>query len=285
MAGVRAFPGLIWFWGFKLFCEFKHPRIWPLKRLRTLVRLLAGTPRVPRTQGSPKETPKIIWMFWAQGWGAAPALVKACRDSWVARNPGWDVRLLDAKSIEGKMEFDYPLAGKTLTPTNYANLLRLTLLSREGGVWVDATTYCHAPLDAWLPQLLTSGVFVYEKKKTTVADWIVAAQPHHPLIKGWKEYEYRYWRYARDQWRYFWPHYLFEYLFFLSPRMRAEYRRMPRISSNPMYEAQWYFKKGGRDTETFIARLMNEDAPISKLDWRMEVPEGMLSRMRASFGG
>ncbi len=272
-----------WYWGFKAFCEVKHPRIWPLRKLRSFVRLLKGSKPAPQVWGAPQETPKIIWMFWAQGWEGAPVLVKACRDSWIARNPDWEVRVLDSKSIEGKMEFDYPLTGKTLTPTNYANVLRLTLLSKEGGVWVDATTYCNTPLDAWLPAKLISGAFVYEKPKTTVADWLVAAKPNHPLINGWKAYEYRYWRYAKNQWRYFWPHYLFEYLIFLSPSMVREYRNMPRVSSDPVYAAQWYFKKGGREAETFMQHLTNDNAPLSKLDWRMELPPDMLGRMRESF--
>ena len=38
---------------------------------------------------------KIIWIYWHQGWGNAPEIIKICKKSWIKKNPEWDVRALD----------------------------------------------------------------------------------------------------------------------------------------------------------------------------------------------
>lgn len=43
--------------------------------------------------------PKIIWMYWEQGWDRAPLLVQACKKSWEYYNDDWEVRTLDRKSV------------------------------------------------------------------------------------------------------------------------------------------------------------------------------------------
>jgi mannosyltransferase OCH1-like enzyme len=46
---------------------------------------------------STKNIPKTVWILWFQGISDAPFLVKKCIDSWVEKNPEWDVILLDKK--------------------------------------------------------------------------------------------------------------------------------------------------------------------------------------------
>ena len=46
-----------------------------------------------------------------------------------------------------------------LPPQKTANLIRLYLVSRYGGVWADADCYCVRPLDDWLPSHLDGGFF------------------------------------------------------------------------------------------------------------------------------
>ena len=272
---------ILWFYGFRAFYNVKHPVLAPLRILRKVAGRLGGH-RDVLAKGDllPRTVPKKIWIFWAQGWDNAPPLVKLCRDSWTANNPNYEINLLSQDDIVQYVTLDYSLEGKKLTPTNYSNILRLSILSKYGGVWVDATTFCSAPLDSWVPFIMQSGFFAFEKPKTTVADWILVAEINNPLIVCWEKYVKLYWKFAFEQGPYFWPHYLFEYMLMYEQGVRSIWSRTPRISSDGPYEAQRFFKAGNTDMDIFTGILLGKKSPLQKLDWRMDVPEAVISKIR-----
>ena len=57
--------------------------------------------RVTRTvsnlgeQTPPGKVSRIIWVMWLQGLDSAPHAVRECYNSWVTRNPDWQVVFLD----------------------------------------------------------------------------------------------------------------------------------------------------------------------------------------------
>src|SRR6266508_5083058 len=90
-----------------------------------------------------------------------------CLRSWKIRNPGWRVvELSDANLSE---YIDQESLAKIRGLSNiiivkFANLIRLYLISRHGGVWADATCFCCKPLDDWLPDYLGSGFFAFRRR-------------------------------------------------------------------------------------------------------------------------
>src|ERR1700691_1037199 len=92
--------------------------------------------------------PKTIWFLWFQGLDQAPAVVRKCHESWVARNPGWRVVMLDDTTLGAFASVDYAAGNiSRLSRQHKSDLLRLDLISHHGGVWVDATCFCVQPLD------------------------------------------------------------------------------------------------------------------------------------------
>lgn len=129
--------------------------------------------------------PKIIWVFWAQGEAEAPHVVRRCLDRMRALNPGWDVRILSDQNVAQYVDMS---DAKDWFPHRYqANLLRLRLLAVHGGVWMDATTWCHRPLDDWLPMLAASGFFCFDNPgpDRIWASWFLAAAPGNPILAAW----------------------------------------------------------------------------------------------------
>ncbi|HMM00276.1 MAG TPA: capsular polysaccharide synthesis protein [Bacilli bacterium] len=94
------------------------------------------------------ENKKInVWIFWWQGVNSAPEIVKKCVDS-IYRNfspLSFNVFLITSENI--KEYCDFPsyiyskLASKKITLTHFSDLIRANLLSRHGGLWIDATVY------------------------------------------------------------------------------------------------------------------------------------------------
>jgi hypothetical protein len=134
---------------------------------------------------SAENIPRIIWFAWFQGLDNAPYVVRKCHESWVARNPGWQVMSLDAKTLPDFATVDYSrpgIAGQSLQ--HRAGLLRLDLLAHHGGVWADATCFSVQPLDSWLSPNMDSGFFAFHRPgpDRVISSWFLAAQRENILV-------------------------------------------------------------------------------------------------------
>ena len=100
-----------------------------------------------------RSCPRIVWMLWLQGWDQAPDVARAALASWLGRNPGWRVHAIDRAALDQFLPISVLAAifGTPKEPEALSDQIRLELLARYGGVWVDATALCARPLDAWLP--------------------------------------------------------------------------------------------------------------------------------------
>ena len=145
--------------------------------------------------------PKIIWLFWGQGFTSAPPLVSACIESWRKKNPGWDIRLLDDATAEPYLrKANIPWRRiKELPREKQANILRMRLLAEEGGVWTDAATLCLQPLDDWLPQSMAAGLFVFRDPAyfLMVTNWFIASEKSGRLAELWRDAHEEFWA-AKD---------------------------------------------------------------------------------------
>ena len=134
--------------------------------------------------------PRRIWTFWDAGLEAAPPLARACVGSWRRANPGWTLVALDRTSLTDYRDFanGIDLTRRDLDVQKISNLLRLYLLTRFGGVWVDATVFCTQPLDAWLDRYIGNGFFAFKDPGTDrrLSSWFLASVPDHPLVEEWR---------------------------------------------------------------------------------------------------
>jgi hypothetical protein len=108
-----------------------------------------------------------IWMYWNGGFENAPEVVRLCLRSWKFHNLGWRVVELSDANIGEHVDEETlaKLRGlRNITIQKFANLLRLYLISRHGGVWADATCFCRRPLDDWLHDYMASGFFAFRRR-------------------------------------------------------------------------------------------------------------------------
>ena len=76
-----------------------------------------------------------------------------------------------------------------------SDLIRLQLLQKYGGLWVDATTYCIQPLDDWLPEKVTSGFFTFTKPRAGVpiSNWFIYAETDNLILRTWLNMCVKFW--------------------------------------------------------------------------------------------
>ncbi|PNH02082.1 hypothetical protein TSOC_011969 [Tetrabaena socialis] len=92
--------------------------------------------------------PRRIWTYWD---GDPPLLVQLCLDSWRAHNPAWEITILSKRSVRdyvADVDLD-ALRHANDSQARFADFVRLHVLARYGGLWMDASVICQAPLD-WI---------------------------------------------------------------------------------------------------------------------------------------
>jgi len=109
------------------------------------------------------ELNRVVWVLWLQGFENSPEVVQLCRRSWKIRNPTWQVVELSLANLSNYIDADSlgTLLALDIPPQKLANLIRLYLISRHGGVWADATCFCVQPLDHWIHGYMDSGFFAF----------------------------------------------------------------------------------------------------------------------------
>lgn len=93
-----------------------------------------------------KNKDKYIWICWFQGEKDMPDIVKICIDS-IKKNVPNDVKviLITAENIYDYISVPLHIQKKVytgkITLTHFSDMVRFELLSRYGGLWLDATIY------------------------------------------------------------------------------------------------------------------------------------------------
>jgi hypothetical protein len=101
-------------------------------------------------------------------------------------NPDWEIRFLSREDLSEHFDLDVLTDGAIdrMSPQNVANLVRINLLKRHGGVWADATCLCMVPLDDWIHEYAKSGFFAFSKPRPDrlMSNWFLAAEEDCPLV-------------------------------------------------------------------------------------------------------
>ncbi len=149
-----------------------------------------------------EERSNIVWVCWLQGRDAAPALVKSCISSLERNLPGRDIRVLDEEGIGRYVRFPEHIERKwgkgLIPPAAYSDLLRLELLIKYGGTWIDSTVFCSGP--DYPPEYLDAGLFMFQfaraedRRYSGISNWfITSSRPGNPVLMVLRDMLYRYW--------------------------------------------------------------------------------------------
>ena len=235
-----------------------------------------------------KPFPNVIWSMWYQGEGHAPKLVKKCFEGWRNLNPDYNFYVLDKADVECLLEgFGVDVGGMTLQALS--DVVRVALLKRFGGVWVDSTTYPVSSLESWLEKDEHHDFFCFRKEKLLdrkIASWFIASAPGSYIINSWYDEVKRFWSCRRDlelhdngdfiipknpeqsvakskskMYPYFWFHYLFGYLLQVDEEFRKEWAKTVF-----KYDSAAVSVQKGMVREA----VKVEFSPLYKLNWRVE---------------
>ncbi len=141
--------------------------------------------------GIEKSIPKIIWLFWNEE--DIPSHIQMYIDRISKLNKNYNIVVLGFHNLHKylrKFDFshDTPIANQT-------DLIRLNLLYKYGGIWIDVSTIFNESLETIFPLLNTSHSYdliaFYNEKSTVnydkpiIESWFLAAPRENEFIRLW----------------------------------------------------------------------------------------------------
>jgi len=140
-------------------------------------------------------------MYWFQGedHSGMPELNRNCIKRWRELNPDWKVNILSNETIVDYVPeyFEIIKNSPNRRLPACSDLVRVLLLSKYGGVWVDASVYPMIPLSDFYDKIVNdTGFFTYRflprrlsremGDRETVSWFICADKPNQYIIERWK---------------------------------------------------------------------------------------------------
>ena len=214
-----------------------------------------------------QRVPRKIWMLWLQGENQAPPLIKASFRSWRLQNMNWDVIVLNEDTV---LEYiDMPGFPIGVSPNHRANIIRLELLSRYGGVWADATSICLKPLDLWIDRVTPRGFFAFSKPQPLrpLANWFIASEQNSPAVNEWLKWSKIYILNGKKPDTYFWQHFTFKWLLQKDSRVKEIWDNTPHIIAKGPHILQRILDED-LNASTYPDSELMSLIPFVKLNWK-----------------
>lgn len=216
-----------------------------------------------------------VFCYWAQGFESAPPIIPACQRQLRKFTPPESVVLLHENNIRNFISIPEFVKNKLSTRSAFfSDILRLLLLSRYGGTWIDATCYLTDNLD--VDHRSTTGRFTAFKvgPSSTLSVWYLKARNDSWIVHLWKEAMLMYWENYDEAINYFIFHHVFEALYRIDERFRKERDQVPQLPSSKPHE--WYFKLS-EDFDPEAFKSICDSSNIHKLTYKtnpqMDRPE------------
>ena len=167
-----------------------------------------------------------IWVCWFQGLEDAPEIVKACYNSLKKNIRNREIVLITEENYKEYIEFPCFIQKKIdkgiIKGAEAADLLRLELLIKYGGTWIDATVFCSN--DSVPEYMFDSNLFLFQCLKpgrdghaTTISNWFITASSNNKFLMFTREMLYSYWKKKDELVYYFTFHVFFQICIELYP--------------------------------------------------------------------
>jgi len=180
-----------------------------LKRIEPKLIAKYGS-RVQKFKGSRSsslehEHPKVIWWCWLQGIENAPEIVIACYNSLKRNLPEYEINVIDAENWSEYIELpDYiekKWEKKQIPPALFSDLLRLELLIKYGGTWIDSTVLCTGNVNEnQNDNFLNADLFLFQytpegtTKDISISNWFISAHSNNEVLMTLRDMLFAYWK-------------------------------------------------------------------------------------------
>ena len=216
--------------------------------------------------------PRRIFSLWLQGQEQAPPLVHACLDR-IRRQAGVELVVLDGNTVFDWISLPEAVVRKwrsgKMKAAHFADICRVELLYRYGGVWMDATDYLDAPLPEWLWE---ADFFVYQGGETVsgayagIQNCFIRGAKGAYLLKVWREAILTYWEKEDSAVDYFVHQLLLMLCVRENARCAALFGAMPCLDQDPTHFL--WFEYADKPYEEALLHAVCAKALFQKTDYK-----------------
>ena len=179
-------------------------------------------------------TSKKIFWCWLQGQNNVPIISRVCLNSIFRYCKSNEIHIINEKNIDKYVRFPSFIINKyknkIISKTHFSDLLRLELLIKYGGTWIDSTVLITKYNDIFF----NKDLFFFQASKPVFyagSNWFITAEKESPILKTTRDQLYEYWS-KNDK-----IHDYFIFHFFLKiacEKYDKDYKKIPRyINEKP----------------------------------------------------
>lgn len=216
------------------------------------------------------EKNDVVWFCWMQGIEQAPELVKVCLASLKKHVRGKRFVIITAENYKDYVTFPEHVESLRkkgwLPDSHFTDLIRLELLIKYGGTWIDSTVLCTA--DGYPDKMMDCDLFLFQYRRTKedgfegISSWFISAYSNNQLLMILRDMLFQYWR----DYDCLMDYYVF-HLFFgmIAEWFPEKIEAMPKANSMRAIQMAYYME------QAYDARVMNQFLSMScfhKLDYR-----------------
>lgn len=159
----------------------------------------------PIIENRSQQKSNYVWICWLQGIEQAPEIVKLCVKSVFEFFTDKEVVVVTKDNITDYIDIpDYILIkwlDGRITNTHFSDILRAELLTKHGGIWIDATVFI-SHKDLLFEKIVDdSDLFFFQKLKPgadgnaiTMSSWFISSKKGNPILMRTRDLLREYWK-------------------------------------------------------------------------------------------
>lgn len=191
-----------------------------------------------------------VWFCWLQGIENAPIIVQKCYASLQKYCANRPIHLITNENMNDFIILPNHVIQKyqvgIISNTHFSDILRLALLVKHGGIWIDSTVLLtdklpanisDEPLFFFSPSVLKSDVPLPHAGSS----WLLCGYKEHPLWQRQLKLLYDYWERENSLENYFLFHIFLYLLVTYNPQAKKYFIEMPHFCNSNPHLMQVYF--------------------------------------------
>lgn len=221
----------------------------------------------------PHKVSNKVWVCWFQGMENAPSLVKKCYQSLKDNLVNKEIVLITSDNMMDYVQFPDFIVEKwksgQITHTHMTDLLRLELLIKYGGMWLDATVLCTEKEENIPKYFFDSDLFLYQCLKPgrdghaiLISSWLMSAKSNNKMLMAARYLCYEYWKKNNDMIDYFLLH---DFISIVFEHYTEDWNKIvPRDNATPHILLLRLFDKYDEN----LWKAIKEQTPFHKMTYK-----------------
>lgn len=212
---------------------------------RYLKRYVPAPGTIAETKPVHDDKNEKIFTIWLQGEENAPELVKACYRS-IRKNCTQELVVLDENTIWDYIDLPDIIKEKRrrgqIANAHFADICRVELLYRHGGIWLDSTGFATASVPKWI---IDQDFFVYMAGSNVgspysfIQNCFIRARKGSYLLAAWRQTIHNFWINEPREFDYFMHQLMFKALVQNDPVAAKYFEQMPHVDQDPTHAVWW----------------------------------------------